>query len=179
MLDARRSLLIDRINTLRAFAFLLACGVLATGCGSSSPSKSSAGAPSPGAMDAGQTNSRLPSFAQSIQSDVKKLSLSVGEKITIPVTLRNTGQEAWSSIGKAPITFSYRWLLDSQDKVLYTARTLLPQPLPSGNSVALTATVIGPPVPGDYTLRLSMVQEGIAWFFNEGGQPLDIPVKVH
>lgn len=152
-----------------------------TGCGSSNAPAPSA-EPSPtsavAANDAGQTNVRLSGFAQLITSSVSKLSLARNEKITIPVTVRNTSPNPWSSSGKAPITFSYRWLVGSEDKVLETARTLLPTVLPPGESITLNATIVAPAQPGTYTLRLSMVQEGIAWFIGEGAPGLDVPTVV-
>jgi hypothetical protein len=57
-------------------------------------------------------------------------------------------------------------------------RTPLPHDLPPGESVALTATIQAPAQAGDFTLRLTMVREGVAWFEDRGGRPLDIPVTV-
>lgn len=57
-------------------------------------------------------------------------------------------------------------------------RTSLPRDLPPGETAALSATIQGPPQEGKFILRLTMVQEGVAWFEKFGGQPLDLPVTV-
>jgi hypothetical protein len=164
-------------------ACVLAClGIFAAGCGSSSaPVSSTETRPAEDhAKDPGRVDAKLSSFAQEIRtrSDVTKLSLKVGQRITLPVTVRNMGSQPWSSAGGAPINFSFRWLLGSQDTMIEPARTPLNELLPPGGSASLDPNIVAPSTPGDYTLRLSMVQEGIAWFFNSGGQPLDIPVQV-
>jgi hypothetical protein len=38
--------------------------------------------------------------------------------------------------------------------------------------------VRAPDAPGRYTLRLSLVQEGVAWFDARGARPLDLVVDV-
>jgi hypothetical protein len=172
----------NKRNVLFGELFVMVClGIISVSCGSSS-SRAPATETRPPEVRAkdGRVDTKLSSFAQEIRArnDVTKLALKVGQQITLPVTVRNSGSDSWSSVGKAPITFSYRWLLGSQDSVLDTRRALLVEPLPPGGSVSFDATIVAPPVPGDYTLRLSMVQEGIAWFFSAGGRPLDIPVQV-
>jgi hypothetical protein len=57
-------------------------------------------------------------------------------------------------------------------------RTALPRDLPPGETAALRATIQGPPQAGELILRLTMVREGVAWFEQFGGQPLDLPITV-
>jgi hypothetical protein len=124
------------------------------------------------------SDTRLSAFAQDISTTVTGLTLKPGQTAKIPVTLRNPGPDNWSPSGIAPITFSYRWLVGTEEDTLTTPRSFLPKPLIPGQSVSLDATVVAPAAPGQYTLRLSMVQEGIEWFVHAGGQPKDIPVIV-
>lgn len=125
------------------------------------------------------SDSKLSGFAQNIATTVKTLNLATGQTTKIPVTLSNPGPDPWSSAGALPITLSYRWYLGVEDKVPVTARTLLPQPLLPGQSVSLEETIIAPSTAGRYTLRLSMVQEGVQWFISAGGRATDIPVEAH
>ncbi len=162
---------------LSPIAFSVCLCLVASGCGSS-PAPASKETAAPSASRPGFTDNKLGSFGQEITTTVKQLTLKPGESVKIPVTVRNTGSEPWSSSGKAPITFSYRWYLDGKDSVLVTARTLLKQPLMPGESAMLDATIDAPSNPGKYTLRLSMVQEGIEWFINAGGPVTDIAVTV-
>lgn len=57
-------------------------------------------------------------------------------------------------------------------------RTVLPHDVQPGETVTLNAAIQAPDQPGDYTLRVTMVKESVAWFENRGAQPLDLPVKV-
>ncbi len=57
-------------------------------------------------------------------------------------------------------------------------RTPLPHDLKPGEQAALSATIQGPPQTGEFILRVTMVEEGVAWFEQWGGQPLDLPVTV-
>ena len=89
----------------------------------------------------------------------------VAEVLTVPVEVRN-GTKTWlsSQFQYQPVHLSYRWDdSDGQRAVAEGHRTALPAPLAPGASVRLDATVQLPAVPGDYELRLTMVQEHFAW----------------
>ncbi|MDB5069333.1 MAG: methyltransferase FkbM family, partial [Candidatus Eremiobacteraeota bacterium] len=60
----------------------------------------------------------------------------------------------------------YRWTVHDGHPVEPGApvRTPLPQPLAPGAAVRGDMRVVAPRVPGRYVLRLSVVQEGVAWF---------------
>jgi hypothetical protein len=167
-------------NASRTFPrVIVACvGVLTFGC-SQSPAPAAKEAAPAAVQPAGlQSDTKLPTFAQDISTTVKTLTLKTGQTIKIPVTVHNTGTEAWSPAGKAPVNFSYRWYVGTDDRVLETARTLLPRPLLPDQSFSFDATINAPMMAGRYTLRLSMVQEGIEWFVKAGGKATDIPVEV-
>ena len=94
-----------------------------------------------------------------------------------------------SSINKIsnPVTFSYRWVnLQGRVEVIEGERTSLPWNVFYNrnsfydicNSIGINATVKAPDRPGDYILRLTMVQEGVGWFDEKGAKPKDIPVTV-
>jgi hypothetical protein len=57
-------------------------------------------------------------------------------------------------------------------------RTALPKDLAPGESVVLNALVQTPPSAGNFTLRLTMVKEDVAWFDERGARTLDLPVTV-
>ncbi|HVW31245.1 MAG TPA: FkbM family methyltransferase [Acidimicrobiia bacterium] len=89
----------------------------------------------------------------------------VAEVLTVPVEVRN-GTKTWlsSQFRYQPVHLSYRWDdADGHRAVAEGHRTPLPAPLAPGASVRLDATVQLPAVPGDYELRLTMVQEHFAW----------------
>ena len=124
-------------------------------------------------------NSPLPSFSEDIQSSVKSLSLRHAETTMVPVTLRNTGPVTWPTLGKLPVNMSYRWFDHGTMLPIEGERTRLPIPLTPGDSVHMQMTVLAPERTGDLVLRISLVQEGVAWFMLAGASPLELPVSVH
>jgi hypothetical protein len=129
-------------------------------------------------MATGQINAALPSYSEDIQSSVKSLDLRIGEITQVPVTLKNTGPAVWASGGKAPINLSYRWFDNGKRLPIEGERTILPAPLPPGQSVNLQAKVMAPPSAGHFTLKIGLVQEGVTWFIDSGAQPLELPADV-
>jgi hypothetical protein len=60
-----------------------------------------------------------------------------------------------------------------------TFRTRLPHDVAPGSTIDLIDVPFRtPPVPGHYTLRWDLLEEGEAWFFRMGGLPLELPVDV-
>jgi len=149
--------------------------VLLWSCSSKQPEKEQATS----ATATGEINAALPSYSEDIQSSVKSLDLRTGETTQVPVTLKNTGPALWASAGKAPITLSSRWFDNQKMLAIEGERTLLPAPLPPGQSVNLQARAVAPPSAGHFFLKISLVQEGVTWFFEAGAQPLVLPVTVH
>lgn len=144
---------------------------------------SSATSPSPqttvGANSAANPNIGNKRFAQEIQLVETLKSGKAGTTTKIPVKVTNTSDFAWDNQGANPVTFSYHWL-DSNGKIVVfdgertgLAKTLAPQ-----DSEQLNAVIKFPNNPGNYTLALSMVQEGVTWFNDAGAQAQRIPVTV-
>ena len=123
-------------------------------------------------------------FKQEITSPAPLQTLTVDEKATMQVTVKNIGNEPWPNKGSDEkgtnlVALGYQWL-DSAGKIIKEGqgRVLLPSVLIPESSVNLVAKVQAPPKPGDYSLRFSMVQEQVAWFYDKGAEPLIIKVKV-
>jgi hypothetical protein len=96
----------------------------------------------------------------------------------MPVTVKNVSKESWPASGEKPVRVSYRWV-DQTGKVLGPGlRTPLPHDVAPGESISLAAKIRGPAEAGEYTLRLTLMQERVAWFGARGAQPLKIPVTV-
>jgi hypothetical protein len=149
--------------------------VLLWSCGSKQPEKEQAAS----ATGTAEVNAALSSYSEDIQSPVKSLDLRTGETTQVPVTLKNTGSVLWASAGKAPIMLSYRWFDNQKMLPIEGERTLLPAPLPPGQSVNLQAKVVAAPSAGHFTLKICLVQEGVKWFIDGGAQALELPVNVH
>jgi glycosyltransferase involved in cell wall biosynthesis len=79
--------------------------------------------------------------------------------------LENLGQRTLCSAMPNPVHLSYRWLsADSGELALEGQRTPLDPPLQAGERRTYELTLSAPPQPGDYLLRISPVQELVAWF---------------
>ncbi len=106
-------------------------------------------------------------------------ALSVGQTVTVPVTVTNTGSGIFPTTSSTPVTLGYHWY-DAQGRaVLYDgARTKLPADLAPGASVALDAQVTAPATGGTFTLKFDLVQEGVAWFSAKGVATGDRQVSV-
>lgn len=123
---------------------------------------------------------RLTSFSQQITSPVHKLEMKRGQTYTINIKVRNTGTQPWIRDGAQNcVNASYRWLSNGKILPIDSDRTHLGRPeILSGGSDALRLQVAAPPRPGVYTLWISMVQEGVNWFYEQGAKPLVLKVTV-
>ncbi len=138
-----------------------------------------AGIPSMASLagDAGE-NEPLHEFREQITGSIKPLEVAAGGTASVPVTITNVSHERWASRGKYPVTLSYRWLKAGKDTGVEGLRTLLSIPLNPGQAEAVEARIAAPQEAGTFLLRLSLVQEGVAWFVLRGAKPLDIAVRV-
>lgn len=87
--------------------------------------------------------------------------------IVIRAQVSNTSNEVFSPYpGKGAVNVSYHWLSDEGGKIAKDGiRTSLPGPLNPGESIEIPIVVEFPDQAGAYTLRLTPVQEGCAWFY--------------
>ena len=121
---------------------------------------------------------RLSKFVQEITSNTTSLTLTSGKDFIIPVTVKNIGSETWPAGGNYPVVLGYVWFKDGKPLSIDTPRVLLPSNVVSGASQEVKLPVKPPTIAGSYTLKLTMVQEQVAWFFGAGAKTLDIPVTV-
>src|SRR5699024_3281756 len=76
-------------------------------------------------------------------------------------------------------TLSYRWRDSVGGRVKGEGPHIrLPQSVERGATVRLELPVEAPERPGDYTLELDLVQEGVAWLEERGGTPHAVPLRV-
>ncbi|HEX4169521.1 MAG TPA: FkbM family methyltransferase [Bryobacteraceae bacterium] len=123
----------------------------------------------------------LTSFSQEISSHIHELRAKAGSTFSLDIDTKNTGTQPWFGRAiSAPVNASYRWL-DGGGNVLPIEgnRAHLNRPvLRPGESDRLKLPVAAPPNPGSYILWVSMVQEGVAWFYDKGAKPLVLSAKV-
>jgi len=120
--------------------------------------------------------------------DYKPISttLSAGQSTYKTFTVTNIGSMTWPKGGDNPVYISYHWYKDGKVIVWDGWRTVLPQDIALGQSVAFNisygvdskingAAIKAPPFAGTYTLKWDMVQENVTWFSFQGASTLDNP----
>jgi hypothetical protein len=123
-------------------------------------------------------NLALHSFSEDIRSSANSLNLHPSETTLIPVTVRNTGMALWSPIGKLPVDIGYKWFEHGTVLPFEGERTRLPHAMKPGDAVQAQVKIFAPQTPGDFILKISLVQESVAWFMSAGAMPLELPVTV-
>ena len=96
--------------------------------------------------------------------------LSAGQTVTFPVTMRNTGLRAWAHSGSHPVRLGYRFFQNRQELVLRPDQQIhsaLPHTVEPGATITFDARVKLPDNPGNFTLQLDMVHEGVTWFADQ------------
>lgn len=107
-------------------------------------------------------------------SDSFPARLTVGQTITALVTLRNAGALTWSWGGGNPFRLGYRYYRNRRPLKIPPAkdlRTDIPDDVMPGQTVAIQVRIALPDDPGNYTLELDLIHEGVTWF-KERGSPV-------
>ena len=81
----------------------------------------------------------LSRFVSGMSSSVVTLRTTSSGRMNIPVRVRNTGTEWWSSAGKFPVTLSYKWFRAGQMLPYEGERTVLPGAVAPGSAASLGA----------------------------------------
>ena len=108
--------------------------------------------------------------------------MTTGQRLFAAVSLKNASPRTWPSKpngkGRNAVNFSYHWLDQKNRAVVFDGlRTPLPHDLRPGDAVELNAAIQAPERPGRYTLVMTLVQEGVAWFSERDGA-ITVPVQV-
>jgi hypothetical protein len=103
--------------------------------------------------------------------------MAPAELVEVQASVGNHGAAVLASYPPNPVLLSYRWMdAATGDPVLAETgvpaegiRTALPALLQPGHVATVAISVQAPATPGDYRLRLTAVQENVAWF--DGDDP--------
>ncbi len=101
--------------------------------------------------------------------------LLAGQILTVPVTIKNVGSLTWTWGGGNPVRLGYRYYRNRRPLPIPPTsdlRTDVPEDVAPGQTVVLDLHLALPEEPGNYTIELDFVQEGIAWFKEKGSKPL-------
>lgn len=123
---------------------------------------------------------RLSETAYRAQLSVQdEWTVDPGERLTIPVTVKNLSSEVWSANDKSGIALANRWL-DKKGTVVQwlDGRTPLPHALAPNSFVQLDLTVEVPKKTGHWILDIDLVEEGITWFKDRNSAPARARINV-
>jgi acetolactate synthase I/II/III large subunit len=93
-------------------------------------------------------------------------SAKVNEVFILPCRVTNAGDAIFVSAPPNPVQFCYRWfnLLGRPVGEGEWIHTPLPHSLLPGQTMEAAVRIAAPHAPGRYTLAVTLLQEGIAWF---------------
>jgi hypothetical protein len=105
--------------------------------------------------------------------------LRAGSTASARVALRNEGTATWRSRGKTGVQFSYHWLDDRSNAIMWDGpRVAFVGPVAPGEEVEVETLLRAPQPPGRYRLAFDLVEEFRFWFAEIGSSPLEIEVEV-
>ena len=120
--------------------------------------------------------------AAEIRSANLQLAVRPGETASIEATLVNRGATVWLKEGRHGRGFVRlgAHLLDAAGATIEQdyARAELPGDVAMNSTARVNLVVRAPRGPGRYTVRLDMVNEGIAWFAEGGSRTVDVALDV-
>lgn len=102
------------------------------------------------------------------------------ETFLVEVEISNESNCVWCEYGYRPVCLSYHWtdlhgtsiIFDGDRSALDTGD------VHPGATVSASLSVVAPESPGEFRLMVTLVQEHVCWFENEGFTPVEIRVSV-
>jgi hypothetical protein len=128
-------------------------------------------------------NVQVPALGVSWGSHNTPGTMAPNGLVNVNMSFTNTGSTTWPAGGPNPVRLSYHWLNgpcpNGSTAVWNGRRAGLPGDVATGGLVSgLPLQVQAPSVTGQYCLVYDMVQEGVAWFSQQGASTLRVPVNV-
>ena len=114
----------------------------------------------------------------SISPERSKLRAKPGERLQIPVTVKNTSREIFPQ-GRGVLGLSYHLLSGKGETLRHdNPRSPLETALAPGGQTRVELSVEAPQDKGSYELVIDLVWEGVMWFENVGNPPGRIRLEV-
>jgi len=105
-----------------------------------------------------------------------------GSRIETCIEVKNAGDTLWL-VSRAPLTGRVKVglkILNSSGETIAESHGVPPlqRALAPGERIALLVNIRAPEAPGQYTLKIDLVNQNICWFEEHGSQPLILPFDV-
>jgi hypothetical protein len=103
-----------------------------------------------------------------------------GQKVDIRFKVKNLGTSSWPAVGtkdfRYQVNLGNHWI--GAGTTVEDNRAAMKEDLPPGGETEMTLAVTAPKTPGEYTLEIDLVHEGVTWFSERGARPLRLGVRV-
>jgi len=120
-----------------------------------------------------------PTYAVEFACTDHPARMIIGQPYLVTLKLKNKGTLTWAAGAPHPVGLSYHWLDKSGTELSESPlKGPLPRDVPFGQTVTVAGQVRAPALPGQYTLKWDLYQEGKGWFSAEGADTLTMPVRV-
>ncbi|MDO8737137.1 MAG: hypothetical protein Q7K29_08685 [Thermoleophilia bacterium] len=97
----------------------------------------------------------------------------------LTVSIKNTGTEAWYSLGKYPIGLSYHLFdQDGNPVKLENYRENIRHRVEPGEEITMPIYLTTPDRPGSYLVQFDLVQENVGWFEDRGNNTTVLRIEV-
>jgi hypothetical protein len=127
-------------------------------------------------------------FKAQITPAESSLKLRAGQQQTISIKVKNISDVIWWARGGETndrtdnmfyVAAGNRWL-DKEGKLTHETEghNGIPKDLKPGEELEMTLDVIAPKTPGEWTMSLDLVQEGVTWFSEKGSSDSKVKVTV-
>jgi SAM-dependent methyltransferase len=102
----------------------------------------------------------------------------IGESLALVLRVTNAGTTTWNVVQDREVRlgaqlFDSNGVMIQRDYGRFDIPTLRP-----GGRVEVSLSIPAPSAPGDYSIRLDLVREGVHWFENLGSQPVSCGIAV-
>jgi lipopolysaccharide transport system permease protein len=98
-------------------------------------------------------------------------------RLLVAAELHNRSNRIWEAAG--PVRLAYQILdRDTGALLIEGERTSLPADLAPGREGRVAVAVALPQDTGAYRIRISLVEENVAWFFQQGGDSLTVDAEI-
>ena len=130
-------------------------------------------------------STKLKDYSAEVTVSSLKKEIRHNSEFECEVSMKNTSTNIWSNYarldGKNGINLSYQWLDAESNEVVVDdgIRVDLGQEVLVGQSINKKITIKTPEVKGNYILRISLIQEGEKWFYEEGEGYIDNIIEIY